>query len=169
MNLETWNELQVYAACRPEFNDGRDVGHLFFAEHPVTKLPVGHAKAPAMYREAKQICARCPIEPECLAYHLVNERAADRFGVAGGKTADERSVLAGERNPTCVVCGDPLTSTRRSYCPPCRSTRLAETSNGGGPQTCPGCGLATKNLRGLTLHLRKNPDHQVPTDVEASA
>lgn len=41
-------------------------------------------------REAKQICKRCPVQPECLAYALV---AKEQFGIWGGMTTEERNRL----------------------------------------------------------------------------
>jgi WhiB family redox-sensing transcriptional regulator len=38
-------------------------------------------------REAKQVCAGCPVLAECLAYALVN---GERFGVWGGTSERER-------------------------------------------------------------------------------
>jgi hypothetical protein len=44
--------------------------------------------------EAKQICAACPVQAECLEYSLVNE---EEFGVWGGLTEKERRQLLDER------------------------------------------------------------------------
>lgn len=38
-------------------------------------------------REAKQICAACPVIDECLQYALDND---ERFGIYGGKSERER-------------------------------------------------------------------------------
>ena len=38
-------------------------------------------------REAKQLCARCPVHPECLAYAIAHR---ERHGVWGGTTERER-------------------------------------------------------------------------------
>ena len=40
--------------------------------------------------EAKRICARCPVEIECLEYALVND---ERFGVWGGTSERTRLKL----------------------------------------------------------------------------
>jgi WhiB family redox-sensing transcriptional regulator len=40
--------------------------------------------------EAKEICAGCPVRPECLEYALA---AAEEFGVWGGLTEKERRKL----------------------------------------------------------------------------
>lgn len=41
-------------------------------------------------REAKKICADCPVLEECLAYALAND---ERFGIWGGKSERERRRL----------------------------------------------------------------------------
>jgi WhiB family transcriptional regulator, redox-sensing transcriptional regulator len=52
------------------------------------------SRSPA--HEAKQWCARCPVQPECLEYALA---AGEEFGVWGGLTEKERHSLlrAGHR------------------------------------------------------------------------
>jgi len=41
-------------------------------------------------REAKVVCARCPVRTECLTYALAHDRA---YGVWGGTTERERRKL----------------------------------------------------------------------------
>ena len=41
-------------------------------------------------RRAKEICGRCPVIDECLAYALANR---EPFGVWGGTTEAERAVM----------------------------------------------------------------------------
>ena len=41
-------------------------------------------------REAKALCARCPVRPECLAYALAHD---ERFGVWGGASERDRRRL----------------------------------------------------------------------------
>ena len=41
-------------------------------------------------REAKALCARCPVHPECLAYALAND---ERFGIWGGASERDRRRL----------------------------------------------------------------------------
>jgi len=38
-------------------------------------------------REAKALCARCPVRPECLAYALAHD---ERFGIWGGASERDR-------------------------------------------------------------------------------
>ncbi|MEU7044975.1 WhiB family transcriptional regulator [Streptomyces varsoviensis] len=50
--------------------------------------------APTAIAEAKQICARCPVQVQCLAAEMEAEgkkRAYARFGVRGGLTPAERA------------------------------------------------------------------------------
>ncbi len=42
---------------------------------------------------AKQVCARCPVRIECLADVTAWERPGHRYGVAGGRTVNERRRL----------------------------------------------------------------------------
>jgi Transcription factor WhiB len=44
--------------------------------------------------EAKQVCAACPVQAECLEYSLVNE---EEFGIWGGLTEKERRQLLDQR------------------------------------------------------------------------
>lgn len=48
------------------------------------------ATAPPQIAEAKAVCHRCPVQPECLAWALsVN----DEYGILGGMSAEERKPL----------------------------------------------------------------------------
>jgi WhiB family redox-sensing transcriptional regulator len=54
-------------------------------------FPVGKGGlAAAEARQAKQICARCPVRPECLMYALAS---GQEFGIWGGYDEDERRPL----------------------------------------------------------------------------
>jgi WhiB family redox-sensing transcriptional regulator len=44
-------------------------------------------------RQAKQICAGCPVRQQCLADVMATEDPAQRWGVTGGLSAAERSAL----------------------------------------------------------------------------
>lgn len=55
--------------------------------------------------KAKAICSDCPVTAKCLELALSNEHPdTPRYGVFGGKTADERRRL-GESTPLCVIDG----------------------------------------------------------------
>jgi len=41
-------------------------------------------------RRAKGICAKCPVQPECLSFAL---QSGTEFGIWGGLNADERRML----------------------------------------------------------------------------
>lgn len=45
-------------------------------------------------KEAKAVCARCPVRQECLDYSM---EANEKFGVWGGLTERERRILRSER------------------------------------------------------------------------
>lgn len=53
-------------------------------------------------RRAKQVCARCSVRAECLAYAL---RTRVEFGVWGGMTGTERRTLL--RGPPVAVFREP--------------------------------------------------------------
>ncbi|HTV12359.1 MAG TPA: WhiB family transcriptional regulator [Acidimicrobiales bacterium] len=54
-------------------------------------FPVGHGpRAQAQVRLAKQVCAECAVQEDCLAYALA---ANTRYGVFGGLDEDERREL----------------------------------------------------------------------------
>jgi len=56
-------------------------------------------------RDAKQICARCPVQLECLQYALDHD---ERFGVWGGLSERERRRLTGGwRTVPCIICDQP--------------------------------------------------------------
>lgn len=55
-------------------------------------IDTGPAGATAVVR-AKQVCADCPVRAECLADVMSVEDPAERWGVTGGLSAEERSAL----------------------------------------------------------------------------
>ena len=62
--------------------------------------------------QAKLICARCPVRSECLSDALASEeRQPSRFGVRGGLTPRERTVLVRRLRPADQR--EPATSTER--------------------------------------------------------
>jgi WhiB family transcriptional regulator, redox-sensing transcriptional regulator len=77
---ENW---QVIAACQlvdPE---------LFF--------PISAAgKSLEQIAEAKKVCARCPVQPECLTFA---QRTGQAHGIWGGLTEEERIQVARSRQP----------------------------------------------------------------------
>lgn len=64
-------------------------------EDPELFYPVG-ATGPALVqvREAKAVCARCPVAAQCLAWAL---DTGQQFGVWGGKSEDERKAMRPRR------------------------------------------------------------------------
>ena len=76
-------------------------------------------------REAKQLCARCPVHPECLAYALTND---ERFGVWGGASERDRRrmkrTLSKQQGPVRVP--DPRTGVSRQL-----ATRLTDSEIAG--------------------------------------
>lgn len=54
--------------------------------------------AMVLVREAKAICANCPVEDDCLEYALRVETIGSEAGVWGGTTPDERRRITRERH-----------------------------------------------------------------------
>lgn len=81
---EYW-EWQRFAACR-------GTGHAVFfgaeGEQPSSR--------DQREREAKQVCARCPVQAQCLEHALT---VAEPYGVWGGLTTSERRSY---RNPVAT-------------------------------------------------------------------
>ena len=70
---------------------------------------------PYATRDAKALCATCPIWAACLAEAMAQEkklRPADRWGIYGGLTPAERARKGGVKGvgavQTCGVCGLPI-------------------------------------------------------------
>lgn len=81
----TVEELALAAAV----NDWMAYG-LCHETDPEVFFEQGHDTRPGWERQAKRICAGCPVRQECLDYALEHE---EPFGVWGGLTEAERSVL----------------------------------------------------------------------------
>lgn len=96
-NTETW---QSKAACR--------VG----GPNDPTWFPEKWGRG----TDAKQICASCPVQKDCLDYAMRHE---ERYGVWGGLNAKERWELLKQartpRRPHPATCS----------CPPCNNRRRA--------------------------------------------
>jgi WhiB family transcriptional regulator, redox-sensing transcriptional regulator len=57
-------------------------------------FPIGRTgRAAAEARQAKAICARCPVRQPCLTYALATHQA---YGIWGGYDEDERRVMHGK-------------------------------------------------------------------------
>jgi WhiB family redox-sensing transcriptional regulator len=57
----------------------------------------GPGRAERDYAVARRICDQCLVRTECLEYALRTEVEYFRFGMWGGKTADERSKIVRQR------------------------------------------------------------------------
>lgn len=74
--------------------------------YPIDTGPAG-AQAAA---RAKQVCAGCPVQRECLADVMATEDPAERWGVTGGLSANERTALhIAQRRPALLLVGAPGT------------------------------------------------------------
>lgn len=67
-------------------------------------------KNPSCYKEARRLCAGCPVIAPCLADALATEPARSwRFGMRGGLTPKERNRIAhAPEKPLCEVCLHPI-------------------------------------------------------------
>lgn len=75
-------------------NDWRTKAECRFTDWTVFFTPAGRGH----YTEARAICDRCTVRPECLSYILGLEVAGQgRAGVWGGLTPDERDAFVRAR------------------------------------------------------------------------
>ena len=56
----------------------------------------------ASVRQAKAVCAACPVRAECLNWALTN---GERFGVWGGRSERERRAITRGTTTVCPDCG----------------------------------------------------------------
>lgn len=80
MNLVLNGGWTASAACR-----GMDPAVFHPQRH-------GHDQAKRS-RAAKEVCRRCPVEDECLAFALMTEPVGSESGIWGGMTPEERREL----------------------------------------------------------------------------
>jgi WhiB family transcriptional regulator, redox-sensing transcriptional regulator len=83
-------------------------------------------------REAKSICAICPVRPECLDHAIDTD---ERHGIWGGMTPDERRAEARQRAARPATTARAACGTRWGYkqhqragetaCEPCRDANAA--------------------------------------------
>ena len=96
-------------ACRPIVKAGLDLWH-----KPAGSGQAGATSEAARIRDAKAVCATCPVKAECLA-----AATDDDHGVWGGLTLAERAATR--------VCGDGIGTVkgyrrhRRARDTPCRA------------------------------------------------
>ena len=90
---------------------------------------------PGGYIEARRICEACPVQVECLAAAMWEERdtgKGNRYGMVGGKSPYQRHELSMGRGNVrvfvCDICGGEFEAGRkRSYCSdPCRRRRATD-------------------------------------------
>jgi WhiB family transcriptional regulator, redox-sensing transcriptional regulator len=113
----SWRES---AACRHVDSE------LFF---PVSRR--GRAEAEA--RQAKAICARCPVRRPCLAYALATRQA---YGIWGGYDDEERQALRRQQQEPAAASANPSRS-RHPVGPADQATGrrpCARVPEKGGPQ-----------------------------------
>lgn len=84
-------------------------------------------------REAKNVCAGCPVREECLEYALVY---GEKFGIWGGKSERQRKRMRAERRgpPSPSVCGTEAGYRRHlrlhnKTCPECRQAHQTAVTN----------------------------------------
>lgn len=80
-------------------------------EDPELFFPLGESKAFAdQIREAKQVCAGCPVREQCLKFGM-----AQSDGIFGGLTADERRAMRAAAKRTAEQAGRGERFPQRSY------------------------------------------------------
>lgn len=92
-----------------------------------TDLWFPHRGEQATVNEARAICARCPVAPECRDHALDNR---ELFGIWGGTTELQRRRLRRKWRRTCTACGQvfiPAHSLTR-HCPTCANTTRARSN-----------------------------------------
>lgn len=94
-------------------------------------------------REAKQVCARCPVRAECLEYALEND---ERFGIWGGESERDRRKLKKERTTTTTTTKETTMTTTADdvddfeICEDCYGSFEPDAVDENG--RCPACALA---------------------------
>lgn len=80
--------------------------------------------------EAVAVCNRCPVQPECLEWAIVN---VEDHGIWGGMSERQRVLLRRRRGVrACAQCHRTFTLGAGRFarlCDECRDTRRAETSS----------------------------------------
>ena len=97
-------------------------------------------------KEAKKVCAECPIRVECLQYALDH---GERYGIYGGLSERERRKLQPRKQNltlTCEHCGNSFNAARSTvrFCSN-RCSNRARLANRRG--TCIDCGAATSEKK----------------------
>lgn len=105
---------------------------------------------PQTIREAKNLCALCPVRMDCLRWALGNQ---ETYGVWGGADQWEmRTALA------LAPDGTPVKKAKRAKCPYCRSSRevteVLELSGRASQAHCTQCGLTWRRVRSFVKRER---------------
>lgn len=80
-------------------------------------------------RQAKKICASCPVRVECTDDAIATPAGQD-FGIRGGLTQRQRAEMRRSGTPTCPDCGADTELNARGralLCDDCRATRRRAT------------------------------------------
>lgn len=85
---EAYLQLQIAIESAPEIPPCQ-------VSDPEAWFPVYEQGENSDYRQAKKLCAICPVKNECLRYALA---ADEPFGVWGGLTPKERSRMRAAKN-----------------------------------------------------------------------
>jgi WhiB family redox-sensing transcriptional regulator len=111
-------------------------------------------------REAKSVCATCPVAAECLDYALDND---ERFGIWGGLSERDRRKIKRALQDDAGVARIP--------CPRCDATFDTDTALASHARhhdrppaedlPCPHCNHVGKGHQGLAVHItRTHPEHR---------
>jgi WhiB family redox-sensing transcriptional regulator len=94
-------------------------------------------------REAKLVCARCPVRAECLTYALEH---GERFGIYGGLSERERRAL--ERRPRTI---------RHTAVQPCGTAAAYKRHQRNGEEPCQACRDGHAKAKLVREYGRKKP------------
>lgn len=70
---------------------------------PLDLDPASHGVA-----AAKQVCARCPVQAECLADVMATEDPSRRWGISAATTPAERAALFAAHRQTATLSTQPV-------------------------------------------------------------
>lgn len=122
-NVADQPEWKTRTAC-----DGLDVPTGRVSDDGMDTETVFHPIQGGSTRQAKAICAGCPVRAECLEEALDMPTTEDH-GVRGGTVPRERIALRVARGARCPDCGEPTryANTRPVLCDGCRQAHRDAT------------------------------------------
>lgn len=123
------------------------------------------SQIPQDVRQAKNLCALCPVRMDCLRWALGNQEV---YGVWGGADQWEmRTALA------LTSHGAPVKKAQRAKCPFCRSSRtvteVLELANRASRAHCAQCGLSWRRAKSFVKRERAKRGSGLQTRLSDAA